>query len=116
MRCAARLLCLVVLLWPGFVLAQNEPEESKDSELTLEKLFPEKSFFGPSARSTGFSHDGRYGSYLYHPYVERRHGIDLWILDTETGEVERITMVSSAPPRPVTRARPEELERTTFGR
>jgi len=63
-------------------------------ELKLEDLFPEKSFFGPSASGPAFSHDGVYAAYLYRPYKERRHGSDLWLLDTRTGETRRVTKVS----------------------
>ncbi|HEB60928.1 MAG TPA: S9 family peptidase, partial [Phycisphaeraceae bacterium] len=75
---------------------KKEEKEEKETaeELTLERLFPEKSFFGPSARATAFSHDGRYAAYLYRPYIERRHGSDLWIYDVKTGESRRITSVS----------------------
>lgn len=69
-------------------------EKGKKDELTLEKLFPEKSFFGPSARSTAFSFDGKFAAYLYRPYKERRHGSDLWIYDVAKGEARRITSVS----------------------
>lgn len=72
----------------------GEKKGKEDKELTLERLFPEKSFFGPSAARTSFSFDGRYGAYLYRPYLERRHGSDLWIYDTETGQARRITAVS----------------------
>ncbi len=72
--------------------------KSIDEDLTLERLFPEKSVFGPSANRTSFSHDGRFGAYLYRPYIERRHGADLWIYDTETGETHRITSVSVMAP------------------
>jgi len=71
----------------------EEKEEEKGKELTLERLFPEKSFFGPSASDMAFSHDGRYGAWLYRPYIERRHGSDLWIIDTQSSEVKRITNV-----------------------
>jgi dipeptidyl-peptidase-4 len=75
--------------------AEDEKDEGLDLEkLTLERLFPEKSFFGPSARGTSFSDNGRYAAYLYRPYKERRHGNDLWIYDFETGQTRRITMVS----------------------
>ena len=63
-------------------------------ELTLEKLFPEKGLFGPSASSTAFSHDGKYAAYLYRPYIERRHGSDLWLLDTASGDARRVTSAS----------------------
>lgn len=72
---------------------ENE-ENEEEEEITLERLFPEKSFFGPSARSMAFSTDGKYAAYLYRPYLERRHGSDLWIYDVETGESKRITSVS----------------------
>jgi dipeptidyl aminopeptidase/acylaminoacyl peptidase len=72
----------------------SEPEKKKKKELTLERLFPEKGLFGPAARSTSFSRDGLYGAFLWRPYPERRHGSDLWIYDTETGEARRITKVS----------------------
>jgi len=68
--------------------------KNKKDELTLEKLFPEKSFFGPSADSTAFSFDGKYAAYLYRPYEERRHGSDLWIYDVEKGKARRVTSVS----------------------
>ncbi len=71
---------------------QEKKEEKK--ELKLEDLFPERSFFGPSASNMAFSADGRYAAYLYRPYIERRHGSDLWLLDTTTGEVTRLTSVS----------------------
>jgi len=69
-------------------------KKGKKDELTLEKLFPEKSFFGPSASSTAFSFDGKYAAYLYRPYKERRHGSDLWIYDFAKGESRRVTSVS----------------------
>lgn len=70
-----------------------ERGDAKREQLTLERIFPEKSFFGPSARSMAFSHDGRFAAFLYRPYEERRHGTDLYILDTTTGVVRRITSV-----------------------
>ncbi len=65
----------------------------KDDVLTLERLFPEKSFFGPSARSASFSRDGRFAAFLYQPWAERRHGSDLYLYDTTSGQVRRITSV-----------------------
>jgi len=73
--------------------SKDKGKDDKD-ELTLEKLFPEKSFFGPSADSTAFSFDGKYAAYLYRPYDERRHGSDLWIYDVDKGKARRITSVS----------------------
>lgn len=78
-------------------LAKLEAVEKKvaktETELTLEELFPEKSLFGPSARSAAFSDDGRYAAFLYRPYVERRHGSDLWIYDFDKAEAQRITNI-----------------------
>ncbi len=73
---------------------EKAEDEKKEKALTLERLYPEKSFFGPSARAISFSKDGRYAAYMYRPYIERRHGNDLWIYDTETGETMRVTKVS----------------------
>ena len=105
-----RLISLLVLLLglgicATFVIAQDDKEQKQDSkniakteqkekELTLERLFPKKGIFGPSARSTAFSNDGKYAAYLYRPYIERRHGSDLWIYNVDTGESKRITKVS----------------------
>ena len=91
------LLCLslcAVLIAEDKDNTSKEKGKDKKDELTLEKLFPEKSFFGPSARSMAFSFDGKYAAYLYRPYKERRHGSDLWIYDVAKGEARRITSVS----------------------
>jgi dipeptidyl-peptidase-4 len=71
-----------------------EEGAEQEEEITLERFFPEKSFWGPSARSLSFSPDGRHAAYLYRPYKERRHGNDLWIYDFETGKTKRVTSVS----------------------
>lgn len=80
--------------------AQRDEQEGdekagvEDVELTLDRIFPEKSFWGPSAGSVSFSHDGRFAAFLYRPYEERRHGADLYVLDTESGKVRRVTTAS----------------------
>lgn len=71
----------------------DEDGTDDDVILTLDRLFPEKSFFGPSATNVSFGHDGRFAAFLYRPYIERRHGGDLYIFDTETGQTRRITSV-----------------------
>jgi len=86
---ALRILLLAFLLGPSFGHAAMASDA-----VTLEKIFPEKSPFGPSASNLQFSHDGRYGAWLWRPWNERRHGSDLWIIDTQTGEVTRLTSVS----------------------
>ena len=63
----------------------------KKGELTLEKLYPEKSLFGPGVSSVTFSPDGKYGAYLYRPYKERRHGSDIWLFEVKSGEQIRVT-------------------------
>ena len=93
---------LVLLLWgtdSNPLPAQKSTKQKKSAkqndndELKLEDLFPEKSMFGPSARSTAFSTDGRYAAYLYRPYPKRRHGNDLWLHDFKTGKTVQLTSV-----------------------
>ncbi len=72
-----------------------EAEKVKDPlAFTLENLFDEKSYFGPSASDTQFSADGRYAAFLYRPYLERRHGGDLHIHDFDKGTTTRVTSVA----------------------
>ena len=87
------LLIGLLVTFSSATLAADGHDASEDA-LTLERFFPEKGLFGPSASQTSFSFDGRYGAYLYRPNLERRHGSDLWIYDTRTGETRRITSVS----------------------
>ncbi len=95
---ALTLFVAVLVATVAFPIAAQEKSKdgkaAKKDEITLEKLFPEKGLFGPSARSTTFSHDGKHAAWLYRPYAERRHGSDLWVLDTTSGEAKRITSVS----------------------
>lgn len=97
-RLSARVRAFALLVVAALVAspaAADAPQgTTKEKEITLERLFPEKSFFGPSASGAAFSSDGRYAAYLYRPWIERRHGSDLWIHDFETGETRRVTMVS----------------------
>ncbi|MEM7473502.1 MAG: prolyl oligopeptidase family serine peptidase [Planctomycetota bacterium] len=94
-----KLLCASVLafgifLCPNLLNAADDVKQSESKDdLTLEELFPQKSLFGPSARSAAFSHDGRYAAYLYRPYEERRHGSDLWIYDFKTSKTRRVTNI-----------------------
>ncbi|MCR9216943.1 MAG: prolyl oligopeptidase family serine peptidase [bacterium] len=99
--CAAGLIAASVGLVPIVHAAdasKAEAVKSIDEELTLERIFPEDSPFGPGASSMAFSHDGRYAAYLYRPRIERRHGNDLWLYDAETGAIERVTSVSVLAP------------------
>lgn len=98
------IIIMFVCLWAVVCAADEEKDKNaqsdkadkteKKKELKLEDLFPEKSLFGPSARSMAFSHDGKYAAYLYKPYKERRHGNDLHIYDVEKGKPRRITWPS----------------------
>ena len=75
----------------GQTNGQSKSKPDQEKEITLKRLFPKESIFGPSARSTDISADGRYGAYLYRPYDERRHGNDLWVYDFKTKKSTRIT-------------------------
>ncbi|MGF1581592.1 MAG: prolyl oligopeptidase family serine peptidase [Gemmataceae bacterium] len=93
MRCL--LLCLILFFVVSMASSHaQEKVNGKKDELKLKDLFPKKSFFGPSARSPEFSHDGKYAAYLYRPLKEQRHGSDLWLLDVASGKVSRLTSVS----------------------
>ncbi len=76
---------------------EDETKLTKDN-LTLERLFPEDSYWGTSARGMAFSGDGRFGAYLYRPNIERRHGNDIYLFDTETQTTRRITNVTVMSP------------------
>ncbi|HRJ26949.1 MAG TPA: prolyl oligopeptidase family serine peptidase [Fimbriimonadaceae bacterium] len=65
------------------------PLKTLRGELTLEDLFPRKSYFGKTARGMEFSFDDRYVAYLWNPYDDR--GFDLYVLDRRTGKSERVT-------------------------
>src|SRR5262245_34820799 len=101
---AMRLVRLVLAVWfaampVAFVTGQTTEKPpakktAKDEQLTLEKLFPKGGLFGPPAMSLSFSHDGKYAAYLYRPYAERKHGSDLWVLDTATGKPQRVTSLA----------------------
>lgn len=77
-----------------FAQEKKDSDKEKSEEITLERLFPKDSLFGPSASDTDFSADGRYAAFLYRPRLERRHGNDLWLYDFKEKELKRITDVS----------------------
>ena len=84
-----RLLSLLVLLSLLFVnhplQAQQKANKKKDDDaITLERLFPEDSLFGPRASNIEFSPDGNFAAFLYRDYDERRHGNDLWSTSRRT--------------------------------
>ncbi|HMO14001.1 MAG TPA: prolyl oligopeptidase family serine peptidase [Pirellulaceae bacterium] len=101
-----RYLSLVFLVLSGLSYSVNsswafpqdqgtDKQKNGGDEITLEKLFPEESLFGPQASSMAFSKDGRYVAFLYRTYAERRHGNDLWLYDFETEQLSRITDVAA---------------------
>jgi dipeptidyl aminopeptidase/acylaminoacyl peptidase len=94
MRRSACCLALLIFVVTTSAWADDKGKEDKKDEFTLERLFPEKGLFGTSARSTSVSHDGRYATYLYRSYKERRHGSDLFLYDFKTQKSERLTSVS----------------------
>ena len=87
------------LLLPALILAvlvpslsaQSSKPKKDDAAFTLKNIFPKDGLFGPSASTPKFSHDGRHAVWSYRPYVERRHGGDLWLYDVRTDKVERVT-------------------------
>ena len=94
-RCWILLFVFVLgLLFNGSVLAQKKSKKTESDEITLKRLFPEKSMFGPRARNMAFSADGNYGAFLYRTYDERRHGSDLWLYDFKADKMTRITQVT----------------------
>lgn len=62
-------------------------------DLTLEDIFPERSFFGKTARGVQWSHDDRYVAYLWNPDDER--GFDIWMYDDRSGGAVRLTSVET---------------------
>lgn len=87
---------LIALFAVGLdVAAQKKSDKTgKDKEITLERLFPEESMFGPRASDVEFSADGNYAAFLYREFDERRHGSDLWIYDFKADTMQRITNVA----------------------
>lgn len=73
---------------------QSKAKTKTEDGLTLEKLFPKKSLFGPSARMMAFSRDGKYVAYRYRNNKERRHGSDLWVIEMSKKTPRRITSPS----------------------
>lgn len=61
------------------------------SDLTLDDLFPRRSYYGKTARGMKWSSDGRYLAYLWNPYRDR--GADLWLYDARGGKPQRFTSI-----------------------
>ena len=90
---------LALVLFGGAIFAQpclfaQKEKDASDYEITLERLFPEDSMFGPRANGMAFSADGNYAAWLYRTYDERRHGNDLWLYDFKSSELTRVTSVA----------------------
>ncbi|MFZ4507888.1 MAG: prolyl oligopeptidase family serine peptidase [Fimbriimonas sp.] len=75
---------LFALLLP-FVAASTH----QAAPLTVDDLFPRKSWFGKAASSFEWSHGDRYLTYLWNKYDDP--GNDLWLYDTQEGKVTRLT-------------------------
>lgn len=89
--CFALFACSV--LSPGVFAQKKSDSDDKKKEITLERLFPEESMFGPRASSIEFSADGNYAAFRYRTYEERRHGSDLWLYDFKADKMQRVTDV-----------------------
>ena len=66
-----------------------QPQPMRAEDLTLEKLYRNRSYAGQQARGAAFSHQGRYLAYTWNPYGE--NGSDLYIHDTRDGQTKRVT-------------------------
>ncbi len=77
----------------------------KASELSLEQLYRLPGYTGQAAQQLSFSKDGRYLAYLWNPYGEFGH--DLYLYDTQTSQVKRITSFEAMQAYDA----PEDLER-----
>ncbi|RMG22735.1 MAG: hypothetical protein D6724_09820, partial [Armatimonadetes bacterium] len=62
-------------------------------DLKLEDLFPDRPFFGRTARNVEWSPDDRYLAFLWNPDGER--GTDIWLYDDRSGEMKRLTSVET---------------------
>jgi dipeptidyl-peptidase 4 len=69
--------------------AQSPPIDPSRVELTIDNLFPDKSFLGKTARGMSWSHDDRYVAYLWNPYDD--NGSDIWVHDTVGNRSWRLT-------------------------
>lgn len=92
--CVCLFTVLLTTFAPSVGLAQKKEAKEESKEITLERLFPKDSLFGPRAGSPEFSADGRYAAFLYRPRAERRHGDDLWLYDFKDDSLTRVTDVT----------------------
>jgi len=60
--------------------------------LTLDDLYPRRSYFGRPATNLEWSFDDRYLAYCWNPY-DVKGGPNLWIFDTKTGTSKQITSI-----------------------
>lgn len=64
--------------------------------LTLDQLFPKKSYFGKTATEAKWSADDKYLTYLWNDYDA--HGMDLWLFDAKEGKARPLTSLASMMP------------------
>ncbi|WP_457420769.1 S9 family peptidase [Roseateles sp. P5_E7] len=72
---------------------------------SLEQIFRAEPYRGENAKEAAFSRSGRYLAYLWSPFGEP--GSDLWVHDTRTGKMQRVT----SPQVMAAFEAPEDLER-----
>lgn len=66
--------------------------------LTLEELFPEKTYSGATPRGMKFSEDDRYVAYLWKGGYDEKGGGDLWVWDTKDKKSRRLTTIDTFAP------------------
>lgn len=93
MRLATRAIILLFCTSSALsaVVGDEQAPPLEGDSLTLERLFGEQVEWTPEANSPAFSHDGRYGAYLHKSYEDACHGYDVWLIDTQSGELSRLT-------------------------
>jgi dipeptidyl aminopeptidase/acylaminoacyl peptidase len=61
--------------------------------LTIDELFPERSFLGKTARALAWSHDDPFVAFLWNEFDDK--GADLWLFDTKDGKRRRLTSLAT---------------------
>jgi dipeptidyl-peptidase 4 len=74
------------------VLAQSQ------RPLSLDELFPEKSYSGAPPRALSFSEDDRYVAFLWKGSYDEKGGADLWVWDTKEKKSKRLTTIDTFAP------------------
>lgn len=80
-------LCALTLL----MLGQAPAFTGIRNDLSLDALYPDKSYSGKTANQITFSPDDRYIAYMWNGYDD--HGMDIWLYDTQTKSSRRLTSI-----------------------